>query len=148
MFSPPPPEVHLEKFHEPGIFNYSVLLLSEDKTTLYVGAREAVFALSAHNVSEKQHEVGRGRRPAQHFLPDSALGLSWGVRPFPGHAAPLPSSPQGARPHEATSSPCLPAASVLPGPATHPGASVLPSWTFYLFFMENLQPTQEWRRWA
>ncbi|XP_045877993.1 semaphorin-4D isoform X3 [Meles meles] len=50
-------EVHLEKFHEPGIFNYSVLLLSEDKTTLYVGAREAVFALSAHNVSEKQHEA-------------------------------------------------------------------------------------------
>ncbi|XP_035579427.1 semaphorin-4D isoform X1 [Zalophus californianus] len=50
-------EVHLEKFHEPGIFNYSVLLLSEDKTTLYVGAREAVFALSAHNISVKQHEA-------------------------------------------------------------------------------------------
>ncbi|XP_044122028.1 semaphorin-4D isoform X4 [Neovison vison] len=50
-------EVQLEKFREPGIFNYSVLLLSEDKTTLYVGAREAVFALSAHNVSEKQHEA-------------------------------------------------------------------------------------------
>uniref|UniRef100_A0ABI7WT51 Semaphorin 4D n=1 Tax=Felis catus TaxID=9685 RepID=A0ABI7WT51_FELCA len=49
-------EVRLEKFHEPGIFNYSVLLLSEDKSTLYVGAREAVFALNALNVSEKQHE--------------------------------------------------------------------------------------------
>uniref|UniRef100_A0A452UN09 Semaphorin 4D n=1 Tax=Ursus maritimus TaxID=29073 RepID=A0A452UN09_URSMA len=50
-------DVHLEKFHEPDIFNYSVLLLSEDKTTLYVGAREAVFALSARNISEKQHEA-------------------------------------------------------------------------------------------
>ncbi|XP_042770148.1 semaphorin-4D isoform X1 [Panthera leo] len=50
-------EVRLEKFHEPGIFNYSVLLLSEDKSTLYVGAREAVFALNALNVSEKQHEA-------------------------------------------------------------------------------------------
>ncbi|XP_077766440.1 semaphorin-4D isoform X1 [Canis aureus] len=50
-------EVQLEKFHEPGIFNYSVLLLSEDKSTLYVGAREAVFALSALNVSKKQHEA-------------------------------------------------------------------------------------------
>uniref|UniRef100_A0A8C0M756 Semaphorin 4D n=1 Tax=Canis lupus familiaris TaxID=9615 RepID=A0A8C0M756_CANLF len=49
-------EVQLEKFHEPGIFNYSVLLLSEDKSTLYVGAREAVFALSALNISKKQHE--------------------------------------------------------------------------------------------
>lgn len=58
---PFPPEVRLEKFHEPGIFNYSVLLLSEDKSTLYVGAREAVFALNALNVSEKQHEVRRGR---------------------------------------------------------------------------------------
>uniref|UniRef100_A0A8I3P8R7 Semaphorin-4D n=1 Tax=Canis lupus familiaris TaxID=9615 RepID=A0A8I3P8R7_CANLF len=50
-------EVQLEKFHEPGIFNYSVLLLSEDKSTLYVGAREAVFALSALNISKKQHEA-------------------------------------------------------------------------------------------
>lgn len=45
------------QFHEPGISNYSALLLSEDKDTLYVGAREAVFALNAHNISRKQHEV-------------------------------------------------------------------------------------------
>uniref|UniRef100_A0A4X1SFM9 Semaphorin 4D n=1 Tax=Sus scrofa TaxID=9823 RepID=A0A4X1SFM9_PIG len=50
-------EVQLVQFHEPGIFNYSALLLSEDKDTLYVGAREAVFALNAHNISRKQHEV-------------------------------------------------------------------------------------------
>ena len=82
MSSLPSPDVHLEKFHEPDIFNYSVLLLSEDKTTLYVGAREAVFALSAHNISEKRHEVWRGlplhrragHRPSWHFLLESALG--------------------------------------------------------------------------
>lgn len=50
-------EVQLVQFHEPGIFNYSALLLSEDKDTLYVGAREAVFALNAHNISRKQHEA-------------------------------------------------------------------------------------------
>ncbi|XP_026947789.1 semaphorin-4D isoform X1 [Sagmatias obliquidens] len=50
-------EVQLVQFHEPGIFNYSSLLLSEDKDTLYVGAREAVFALNAHNISKKQHEA-------------------------------------------------------------------------------------------
>lgn len=50
-------EVRLLQFHEPGIYNYSVLLLSEDQNTLYVGAREAVFALKALNISEKQHEA-------------------------------------------------------------------------------------------
>nr|XP_045369274.1 semaphorin-4D [Camelus bactrianus] len=50
-------ESHLTQFHEPGIFNYSALLLSEDKDTLYVGAREAVFALNAHNISRKLHEA-------------------------------------------------------------------------------------------
>uniref|UniRef100_A0A8C3VPH2 Semaphorin 4D n=1 Tax=Catagonus wagneri TaxID=51154 RepID=A0A8C3VPH2_9CETA len=50
-------EVQLVQFHEPGISNYSALLLSEDKDTLYVGAREAVFALNAYNISKKQHEA-------------------------------------------------------------------------------------------
>ncbi|XP_037061625.1 semaphorin-4D isoform X3 [Peromyscus leucopus] len=50
-------EVGLMQFHEPGIFNYSALLMSEDKDTLYMGAREAVFAVNALNVSKKQHEV-------------------------------------------------------------------------------------------
>ncbi|XP_040611898.1 semaphorin-4D isoform X2 [Mesocricetus auratus] len=49
--------VGLVQFREPGIFNYSALLMSEDQDTLYVGAREAVFALNALNISEKQHEV-------------------------------------------------------------------------------------------
>uniref|UniRef100_A0A4W2FX81 Semaphorin 4D n=1 Tax=Bos indicus x Bos taurus TaxID=30522 RepID=A0A4W2FX81_BOBOX len=50
-------EVQLVQFHEPGIFNYSALLLSENEDTLFVGAREAVFALNAHNISKKQHEA-------------------------------------------------------------------------------------------
>lgn len=53
------------QFHEPGIFNYSALLMSEDKDTLYVGAREAVFAVNALNVSKKQHEVGPVPTPPQ-----------------------------------------------------------------------------------
>ena len=73
--SPLSPEVQLEKFHEPGIFNYSVLLLSEDKSTLYVGAREAVFALSALNVSEKQHEVWHGLHSSAVWATD-LLGFS------------------------------------------------------------------------
>ncbi|XP_069889442.1 semaphorin-4D isoform X5 [Dipodomys merriami] len=50
-------EVGLVQFHEPDIFNYSALLLSEDEDTLYVGAREAIFAVNASNISQKQHEV-------------------------------------------------------------------------------------------
>ncbi|KAM5136371.1 semaphorin-4D isoform 2-T8 [Callospermophilus lateralis] len=50
-------EVGLVQFHEPGIYNYSALLMSEDEDTLYVGAREAVFALKALDISRKQHEV-------------------------------------------------------------------------------------------
>ncbi|XP_030741278.1 semaphorin-4D [Echinops telfairi] len=50
-------EVGLVHFHEPGIFNYSTFLLSEHEDTLYVGAREAVFALNALYIAEKQHEV-------------------------------------------------------------------------------------------
>ncbi|XP_042542734.1 semaphorin-4D-like [Dipodomys spectabilis] len=50
-------EVDLMEFHEPGIFNYSVLLLSEDQNTLYVGAREAIFAVNVFNISQKQNEV-------------------------------------------------------------------------------------------
>lgn len=81
--------MQLVKFHQPGIFNYSALLLSEDNDTLYVGAREAVFAVNALNIAQKQHEVwpgfqlpcGLGCRPLlQCFLLKSA------------HAAPPQSS--------------------------------------------------------
>ncbi|XP_044302519.1 semaphorin-4D isoform X1 [Varanus komodoensis] len=50
-------DVHLVHFQEPETFNYSTLLLNEDKDVLYVGAREVIFALNALNITEKKHEV-------------------------------------------------------------------------------------------
>ncbi|XP_077479172.1 semaphorin-4D isoform X1 [Stigmatopora argus] len=47
----------LMKFSEPGIFNYSTLLLSEDRDALYVGAREAIFELSKRNVTVRNKKV-------------------------------------------------------------------------------------------
>ncbi|XP_012878821.1 PREDICTED: semaphorin-4D-like, partial [Dipodomys ordii] len=49
--------VELMQFHEPGISNYSELLLNKYQDILYVGAQEAIFALNALNISQKQLEV-------------------------------------------------------------------------------------------
>ncbi|XP_027730418.1 semaphorin-4D isoform X6 [Vombatus ursinus] len=50
-------EVRLTHFQEPGISNYSTLLLNKIKDTLYIGAREVIFAVNSLNIAEKQHEV-------------------------------------------------------------------------------------------
>ncbi|XP_074546223.1 semaphorin-4D isoform X4 [Halichoeres trimaculatus] len=50
-------DLDLMEFSEPGIFNYSTLLLSEKKDALYVGAREAIFELSRRNVSVRNNKV-------------------------------------------------------------------------------------------
>ncbi|XP_041420657.1 semaphorin-4D isoform X3 [Xenopus laevis] len=50
-------EINLMHFHVPGISSYSTLLLSEEKDVLYVGAREAIFAVSSLNVAEKLNEA-------------------------------------------------------------------------------------------
>uniref|UniRef100_UPI0037E875C9 semaphorin-4D isoform X2 n=1 Tax=Semicossyphus pulcher TaxID=241346 RepID=UPI0037E875C9 len=50
-------DLDLMEFSEPGIFNYSTLLLSEKKDALYVGAREAIFELSKKNVTVKNNKV-------------------------------------------------------------------------------------------
>uniref|UniRef100_A0A8C6NHU3 Semaphorin 4D n=1 Tax=Nothobranchius furzeri TaxID=105023 RepID=A0A8C6NHU3_NOTFU len=50
-------DVDLLEFSEPGIFNYSTLLLSEERDALYVGAREAIFELSKRNVTVQNHKV-------------------------------------------------------------------------------------------
>ncbi|XP_061119593.1 semaphorin-4D isoform X1 [Conger conger] len=50
-------DVNLIEFSEEGIYNYSTLLLSEEKEVLYVGAREAIFELSLKNVSVKTNKV-------------------------------------------------------------------------------------------
>lgn len=53
-------EIHLKQFQELGIFNYSTLLLSEDTDVIYIGAREAIFAVNSLDVSDKQSEVKWG----------------------------------------------------------------------------------------
>ncbi|KAM4708527.1 semaphorin-4D isoform 1-T7 [Discoglossus pictus] len=50
-------EIPLTYFQVPGVFNYSTLLLSDDKDVLYIGAREVIFAVSSLNISQKQNEV-------------------------------------------------------------------------------------------
>ncbi|KAJ7986839.1 hypothetical protein DPEC_G00332570 [Dallia pectoralis] len=50
-------ELNLVEFTEPGIFNYTTLLLSEEKKTLYVGAREAIFELSTSNAVMKSNSI-------------------------------------------------------------------------------------------
>ncbi|KAK5851979.1 hypothetical protein PBY51_023488 [Eleginops maclovinus] len=50
-------DLDLMEFSEPGIFNYSTLLLSDKRDALYVGAREAIFELSKKNVTVKNNKV-------------------------------------------------------------------------------------------
>ncbi|XP_040928991.1 semaphorin-4D isoform X2 [Betta splendens] len=50
-------DLDLMEFSEPGIFNYSTLLLSEERDALYVGAREAIFELSKKNVTVRNNKV-------------------------------------------------------------------------------------------
>ncbi|XP_029940223.1 semaphorin-4D isoform X3 [Salarias fasciatus] len=50
-------DLDLMEFSEPGIYNYSTLLLSEERDALYVGAREAIFQLSKKNVTVRNNKV-------------------------------------------------------------------------------------------
>ncbi|XP_041825867.1 semaphorin-4D isoform X3 [Melanotaenia boesemani] len=50
-------DLDLMEFSEPGIFNYSTLLLNEERDALYVGAREAIFELSKKNVTIRNKKV-------------------------------------------------------------------------------------------
>lgn len=45
------------QFGEPGVSNYSTMLLREDLEVLVLGARGAVFALHLSNISNKQASV-------------------------------------------------------------------------------------------
>lgn len=47
IFSPGSEERPILKFEGENISNYTALLLSQDGKTLYVGAREALFALNS-----------------------------------------------------------------------------------------------------
>ncbi|TSK72161.1 Semaphorin-4D [Bagarius yarrelli] len=50
-------DVSLLEFSEPGVFNYSTLLLNEERGALYVGARDAIFQLDINDVSIKNNQV-------------------------------------------------------------------------------------------
>uniref|UniRef100_A0A672S012 Semaphorin-4D-like n=1 Tax=Sinocyclocheilus grahami TaxID=75366 RepID=A0A672S012_SINGR len=50
-------DVDLLEFWEPDVFNYTTLLLSEERGVLYVGAREAVYELNMSNVSIKSNQL-------------------------------------------------------------------------------------------
>lgn len=50
-------DVDITEFSEPGIFNYTTLLLSEEQDALYVGAREAIFKLSKNNITRRNDKV-------------------------------------------------------------------------------------------
>ncbi|MEQ2243375.1 hypothetical protein ILYODFUR_006504 [Ilyodon furcidens] len=50
-------DLDLLEFSEPGIFNYSTLLLSEERDALYVGAREAIFELNKRDVTVRNQKV-------------------------------------------------------------------------------------------
>ncbi|CAN9504302.1 unnamed protein product [Ophioblennius macclurei] len=50
-------DLDLMEFSEPGIYNYSTLLLNEERDALYVGAREAIFELSKRNVTVRNNKV-------------------------------------------------------------------------------------------
>lgn len=50
-------DIDITEFSEPGIFNYTTLLLSEDRDALYVGAREAIFELSKRNISQRNNKA-------------------------------------------------------------------------------------------
>ncbi|XP_051960244.1 semaphorin-4D-like [Xyrauchen texanus] len=50
-------DVSLVEFWEPDVFNYTTLLLSEDRGVLYVGAREVIYELNMNNVSIKSNQL-------------------------------------------------------------------------------------------
>lgn len=50
--SPDARERSAKRFSVDGVFNYTSLLLSQEDDMLYVGAREALFALSLTDISK------------------------------------------------------------------------------------------------
>uniref|UniRef100_A0A8C6WKN2 Semaphorin 4D n=1 Tax=Neogobius melanostomus TaxID=47308 RepID=A0A8C6WKN2_9GOBI len=50
-------DIDIREFSEPGIFNYTTLLLSEERGALYVGAREAIFELSQNNITQRKNKA-------------------------------------------------------------------------------------------
>lgn len=71
-------------FSENDVYNYSTMLLIEDKGVLMLGAREKVYALDLYNISQKRASV---RTPfflfvlffltgSTHFIPFKAISFT------------------------------------------------------------------------
>lgn len=62
----------MARFSVPGVFNYSMLTLSDNERTLYVGAREALFALDPNDISRQLRTQvthrKRARLPCKCFI--------------------------------------------------------------------------------
>ncbi|KAG9486885.1 hypothetical protein GDO78_006985 [Eleutherodactylus coqui] len=50
-------EISLTRFQVQDVYNYSTLLLSDNRDILYIGAREVIFAVNSRNITEKKHEA-------------------------------------------------------------------------------------------
>ena len=44
-------------FKDEGIVNYATMMVREDLGILILGAREAIYALDMHNITQKKAEV-------------------------------------------------------------------------------------------
>lgn len=61
----------MARFSVQGVANYSMLTLSDHERVLYVGAREALFALDPNDISRQlRPQVGhvQAHAPARHSL--------------------------------------------------------------------------------
>ena len=70
LFSSDAKERLAKRFSVDGVFNYTSLLLSQEDDMLYVGAREALFALSLSDISKTklQKNVNRYLRVKYLYL--------------------------------------------------------------------------------
>ena len=44
----------MARFSVPGVYNYSMLTLSDNERVLYIGAREVLFALDPNDISKQR----------------------------------------------------------------------------------------------
>lgn len=66
----------MQRFTVPGVSNYTALLLSPDGGTLYLGAREVLFAVNTSHFqpAAPAHRVSPCRAPQDHGAPGRAGG--------------------------------------------------------------------------
>lgn len=65
-----------------GVFNYTSLLLSQEDDMLYVGAREALFALSLSDISRTKLQKNVSLAKSQNSNVCLEIGPSWHTETF------------------------------------------------------------------